>query len=391
MATSKIRGVQLEDNVQLPGNGGMLVPSGTSAQRYSTPTDGFFRINKDLDVAEFYLNGAWNQIGGSGSINSNSPVVQARRTTTYTMTTTATDLTLDTVDVANNTPIIYRDATNTARIYVTQSGVYELSAVVSVTDTANSSTITNSIRFALNGGAAIVGTTSTVNVRNANAGSRFPLVIHSVATLSAGDYVTVQGLKSATGGAGVLQADLTVTVIKLEGVQGPAGPSAGIALLQYGSTSFDNPNTADWAVNALAPASADAVNSALSIRAFDDTLEEGIGLTVYIPPSATNLVLQFNYRAATAPATAKVVICKLYSRLIAISAAVGAWTTGYQLNNVAIPTNAYFQSFTQTFTLTSLGLTAGNTYQLEITRVGANVSDTLVGDMNLLNATLSFT
>ena len=90
------------------------------------------------------------------------------------------------------------------------------------------------------------------------------------------------------------------------------------------------------------------------------------------------------------PATVKAVIPKLYARSINIASAVGAWNAGTVMTAWAIPVNSFYQSYQQTFTVASLGLTAGNSGQLELTRVGSNVGDTLVGDFHLLNLTVSF-
>ncbi|RYF18862.1 MAG: hypothetical protein EOO77_10730, partial [Oxalobacteraceae bacterium] len=64
---------------------------------------------------------------------------------------------------------------------------------------------------------------------------------------------------------------------------------------------LDNPTSSDWSVNLLAPASNDATNGALVVRAFDDTAEEGVGFMLSIPTGVTTLNLRLKGRAATAP------------------------------------------------------------------------------------------
>jgi hypothetical protein len=55
-----------------------------------------------------------------------------------------------------------------------------------------------------------------------------------------------------------------------------------------------------------------------------------------------------------------------------------------------IGSNNFYQTYTRTVSLSSLGLSGGNTAQLELTRHGAGAGDTLVGDFQLLNVLVSF-
>ncbi|MGB7569591.1 MAG: DUF2793 domain-containing protein [Chitinivibrionales bacterium] len=152
-----------------------------------------------------------------------------------------------------------------------------------------------------------------------------------------------------------------------------------------------SPNNADWAVNALAPASPDTVKNALTVRPFDDTAEEGIGFILDIPVGATNIVISPKARAETAPGTSKVVILKVYNRDIPDNSAVGSWSAGTEMTSLTIPTNANFQYYSQTISLATLGLTAGRLTQFEITRNSPSSSDNLVGDFDLIELKISFT
>lgn len=131
---------------------------------------------------------------------------------------------------------------------------------------------------------------------------------------------------------------------------------------------FDTPNNADWAVNALAPTVADPTNASISVRQFSNTTEQGVGLLLSIPTGATTITFRFRGRPAAASGAAAVVQPRIYTRLIPNGTAMGAWSSAQNLSNIAIPTNAFFQYSNQTVTLASLGLTAGNTYQIELTR-----------------------
>jgi hypothetical protein len=66
--------------------GSAIVPSGTTAQRDGSPSNGYFRYNSDLDSFEGYVDGAWGGVGGAqagGVIYENSQTV----TSNYTITT----------------------------------------------------------------------------------------------------------------------------------------------------------------------------------------------------------------------------------------------------------------------------------------------------------------
>jgi len=154
---------------------------------------------------------------------------------------------------------------------------------------------------------------------------------------------------------------------------------------------FDNPVNSDWTVNSLAPSSADTLNPALPVRRFDDTTEEGVGAGITIPENTVNIVFGFKSRAQTAPGSAQTVQPTLYNRLVPDNAAVGAWSSALNLTTISIPTNTNFQYDTQTISLATLGWSAGEHRQLELTRRGTQPGDTLSGDWNLLEMTVEFT
>jgi len=138
--------------------------------------------------------------------------------------------------------------------------------------------------------------------------------------------------------------------------------------LSYYASSLDTPNSSDWVVNSLAAAIADPVNSALTVREFSNVTEQGVGCLMSIPPGATYITFLFKGRAQTAPGATSIVQPKLYVRSIPNNAAVGAWSSAYNMSNIAIPPNAYFQYSSQTYSLSALGMSAPNLYQVELTR-----------------------
>lgn len=372
--------IAIADNPTLTGTEKYTWPSGTSAQRPASPVNGDSRFNSDLGYYEQYYNGSWYIVPRTATLGA----VQARRTTTYVTTTTATDLTFDTVDVATDTNVCNRDATNTNRFVAYESGTYEF--LVSASSIASNTASIFILQFKLND--ITVLSQGSMTQRPASTTSRDEVATMCLVNLAANDYITVQAFH--TSNSVTIQIGASVTMKKLEGTQGDAGAMGGSNAVQYAAASLESPNTANWAVNATAPLISDATNTALSIRAFDDTAVEGVGGLFYVPPTATSINFVLVYRAATAPATAKAVIANFYYRTISINAAIGAWSSATALSTINIPTNAYYQYFTQTITLASLGITAGTTIQFELTRNGASVSDTLVGDYYLLTATFAF-
>jgi hypothetical protein len=160
---------------------------------------------------------------------------------------------------------------------------------------------------------------------------------------------------------------------------------------QFFADQLENPNNADWTVNALAPASPDSNNAGLTVRLFDDTTEEGVGFTIEVPADATNIVFDFVGRAETGPGVANTVGLDIYNRGIPDNAAVQAWSSATQLTDLDIPTNEFFQEDTQTVALATLGVTAGETTQFELVRVAPTGGTDLTGDWAMLLVKVSFT
>ena len=216
-----------------------------------------------------------------------------------------------------------------------------------------------------------------------------------------GDLTLTAGDRTGTGTAGKIKLVLSATGdLQINGSAGTAGQvitsrgpnlppvwAAPFPSFNLNAAQFDNPNNSNWTVNALAPAIAPAANPALTVRAFDDTTEEGVGFNFNIPAGATSMVFRFKSRAATAPGAATTVTPRLYRRTIPDNAAVTAWSAAFAFTAIDIPTNTNYQYDSQTVTLATLGLTAGNHVQFELTRAAGG----LTGDWYLLNLEISFT
>jgi hypothetical protein len=156
----------------------------------------------------------------------------------------------------------------------------------------------------------------------------------------------------------------------------------------YYANSLDSPNTSDFAVNALAPVVTDPTYTSMVVRSFSNTTEQGVSTLLSVPLGATNITFRIRGRAQTTPGAASNVQPRIYSRLLPNNSAVGAWAAGTNLSTIAIPTNAYFQYYVYTVTLSSLGLAAGNLYQLELTRYNTGVTSNLASNFYLAEMTL---
>ncbi len=197
-----------------------------------------------------------------------------------------------------------------------------------------------------------------------------------------------RGVAAASGG---LQANNADTGGGLERVLTESDLVVAFPEFQFFADQLENPVTADWTVNALAPAAADSNNSGLTVRLFDDTAEEGVGFIVEVPTGATNIVFDFVARAETAPGAVNTVGLDIYNRGIPDNAAVQAWSASTALTDISIPTNEFFQEDTQSVALSTLGVTAGETTQFELVRTLPGAGTDLTGDWAMLLVKVSFT
>jgi hypothetical protein len=153
-------------------------------------------------------------------IPSDNPVCQIRRTTTYSYTGSFADVTMDATDVANDTTSLAHDGTNTQRINILAAGTYLLGYAID-----SGSLATARITYARiykNGTTVVPGSGASQSESTAALG---PDEISNsvVATLAAGDYITLQvytstGTVSASAGA-------SIWAVRLTGAKGDTGPS----------------------------------------------------------------------------------------------------------------------------------------------------------------------
>ena len=369
--------LSIAQDAVLPGAGAIQIPSGPTAQRKSNVLDGGFRYNEDTKGFEGFADGAWVKfIVGASDLSA----LQMRRTTTRTLNTTQTEITFDTVDYSNSTDLVR--GTNTAQLIAATAGLYAVTFECECINTTNANI--DYFQMRLNG-VAIPRGLITLNCRSTRMRASKTIFVY----LNADDYITVVGY-SSTGTTGTMQIGATLSAFSMRGAQGPAGPAGGQGSIYLAAPQFDNPVTSNWAVNALAPVSADPINTALPVRAFDDTLEEGIGFTVYVPPGVSSMTINVTGKAATAPAGSAAVVMRMYGRAVNAGSAVGVWSSAVQLTAFDIGANTFYQTYLRTIPIASLGLTEGTTAQIELTRQGNAAEDTLSGDFQLLNALVSF-
>jgi hypothetical protein len=158
-----------------------------------------------------------------------------------------------------------------------------------------------------------------------------------------------------------------------------SGGGGGFPVAELYADQMETPNNADWAVNSLAPTETDPVNSGKNVLSFDDTTPEGRGYPIKVPANATSMILRIIHRAKTAPGSPATVMVALHHRDVPNNAAVGSWSA-YNLDNITLPANAYFQYTEYTIPLATIGLTAGMETQLELVRRADQAGDNLVGD-----------
>lgn len=341
-----------------------------------------------------------------------------------------TNVTWDTTDVENDTSVIEHDNVNTERLLIKETGLYFVNFSISFDADVGEEQIAAKV---------VIDDTTDVpaSERTASEDDEINDLSNAItAELTAGTYLTLQVIAAATGN--LLHLSSNFAVIRARGSAGATGATGATgagsniivqeddstvgtvtdtlnfegtaitsvvddggnkttvtidgapATMQLFADQFESPVNSDWAVNALAPVAVDSNNSGLTVRLFDDTTDEGVGCTFFVPTGATDITLRFRSRAETAPPAVRTVGVDLYIREIPDNSAVGAWDAGTALTDISIPANENFQYDEQTLTLDGLGMTAGNIYQFEWVRTNPGAGTELVGDWALLGIEVEF-
>lgn len=87
--------IGLADDPVLPGTEGVVVPSGTTAERPALATNGTLRYNEDTETFEGYANSSWGSITTGTGVTSVGLVMPAQFTVTNSPVTSTGDLTAE--------------------------------------------------------------------------------------------------------------------------------------------------------------------------------------------------------------------------------------------------------------------------------------------------------
>jgi hypothetical protein len=148
--------------------------------------------------------------------SADQPLVQARRTTAFTLGGAFADIDLDATDVQNDAHVVEHTAAD--KITVKVPGAYE----VSYGCTAPAGAQTTSLRVRKNDASTINGSEAAATA----AGDAENISRQFIADLAASDFITIQAMSSA--GAPDIAAGLTVTITHLAGQKGDPG-AAGVS------------------------------------------------------------------------------------------------------------------------------------------------------------------
>jgi hypothetical protein len=132
----------------------------------------------------------------------------------------------------------------------------------------------------------------------------------------------------------------------------------------------------------------------MSVRRFDDTIEEGVAWNLSIPTNAAAMAFDMKARAQSHPSSPRVVSHKLYYRPIPHGVGpTSTWST-YSLSaqTMASGSTSYQNKPKQSINMTQLtAATGGRLTQFELTRIAvpAGVSN-LIGDYDLAELIVEF-
>lgn len=159
----------------------------------------------------------WNPLENALNATIEFPVVQARRTTSYALTTSYGDITFDTTDLENDTTSLDHDDTNRDRINIGSNAMYQIIYGYTAGGTAGSRHEARA-RVRVNDTTILSGSESV----NSNFQNEFSTTSASfLANLSAGDYISLQLLRDNVNDA--TQDEIYLSVTKLEGIKGDQG------------------------------------------------------------------------------------------------------------------------------------------------------------------------
>ena len=163
--------------------------------------------------------GVWNPFENALNATIEFPVVQARRTTSFTLPTTYGDVDLDTTDLENDATTLDHDDTLRDRIDIGATAMYQIIYGYTAGGSAGS-THEARARVRVNDTTVLPGSESV----NKNYQSEFSTTSASfLANLNDGDFISLQLQRDNT--TDVTQDEIYFSIIKLEGIKGDPGPA----------------------------------------------------------------------------------------------------------------------------------------------------------------------
>ncbi len=150
-------------------------------------------------------------------ISGSLPGCQIRRTTSYVLTTSWTDITMDTTDVENNVEILEHDNTNTNRINIKEEGLY----LVSYTCELDGGLF--ELRCLLDNTTIIPG---SERYEDNYAGELHEISSNFLVEIGSGNhYISLQAIQTVTT---TMNPNVNLTIVKLQGYKGEQGiPGSG--------------------------------------------------------------------------------------------------------------------------------------------------------------------
>ena len=169
---------------------------------------------------------------------------------------------------------------------------------------------------------------------------------------------------------------------------GPPGVSYGQS---FGAFDFEFTNNTDWAISSSANRIRDPINQSIRAFAFDDTVEEGLGFFIEVPPASanlTNITYTFWVKRRSASSGSNAVF-RAHNRPISSNVPVGTWNSNADFPTITGVSTVY-QRVSFTVPLSTAGFVNDTLHQIEITRNSPNGSDDVQGDILISRVKVSF-
>ncbi|NCP67278.1 hypothetical protein GW756_02545 [bacterium] len=185
--------------------------------------------------------GVWNPLENALNNTIEFPVVQARRTTSFTLTTTYTDVALDVTDLENDATTLDHDDVLRDRIDIGADAMYQIIYGYTAGGTATG-THEARARVRVNDTTVLTGSESV----NRNYQGEFSTTSASfLAYLTAGDFISLQLFRNNVVDA--TQDEIFFSIVKLEGIKGdkgdPGDPGGSGDNTDSNTFTLDNDNT----------------------------------------------------------------------------------------------------------------------------------------------------